>query len=136
MISYRDYFKSYLDVDSYIMHHKQSAPDDFPYITIDFVNANEIESTKLRDLGHQDVFITFGVHEDTLHEMNDLYVKVKEVLLYKNIPLLNSEGNQAGEFKIEEITNEVPIRGGDYERLSQHHRIYIDTRIGITHIKH
>lgn len=117
------------------MHHKQDAPEELPFISLKYVNSGTAESTKLSDLIVQDSYFTFGVHHRTLHEMNDLYGQVKLILLYKNIPLLDSSGEQIALFKVNEITGESPIMGGDYERLSDHHRIYIDTRIEIVSIK-
>lgn len=70
-----------------------------------------------------------------MHEQNDLYEKVKLILLYKNIPLLDSDGLEIAKFKIESITGESPTMGGDYERFSDHHRTYIDTRLKIISIK-
>lgn len=135
LISYKDYFERVLGVDAYIMHHKQEAPSNFPYITLDFVNANPQEETKLKDLVYQPHFFTFGVHSDTMHGLNDLYKQVKETLMYRNIPLLDSEGVNIGEFKIDRIMDETTLKGGDYERFSSHHRTYFDVTMRFTHVK-
>lgn len=57
------------------------------------------------------------------------------ILLYENIPLLDSNGEEIAKFKVDRITGQSPTMGGDYERLSDHHRTYIDTRINIVSIK-
>ena len=124
-----------LDVDVYIRHHKQDSPEELPYISLKYVNSNPTESTKMSDFISQNTYYTFGVHHRTLHGQNELYERLKTILLYENIPLLNSDGDKIAEFKIEQITGESPTMGGDYERLSDHHRTYIDTRLNIVSIK-
>lgn len=135
MTSYRKYFTETLGVYTQIMHHKQEAPKELPFISLEYVNSNPAESTKLSDMISQDSFYTFGVHHRSLHELNELYESVKIILLYRNIPLLDSEGNQIALFKVEKITGESPMMGGDYERFSDHHRTYIDARLSIVSIK-
>ena len=118
-----------------IKYHKQESPDKLPYITLEYVNTNPADSTKLSDLISQNSYYTVGVHHKSLHEQNDLFEEVMLILLYENIPLLDSNGNEIAKFKVEEITGISPTMGGDYERLSDHHRTYIDTRLNIVSIK-
>ncbi|MED4172562.1 hypothetical protein P4631_08955 [Halalkalibacterium halodurans] len=112
-----------------------SQPKSFPYLTIEFTVNTISQPTKLNDLMVETPRLTFGVHADNLNTLNDIYTKTRRILLYKNIPLLSASGEVIGIFKVEGIDNETNVIGGDYQQTSEHHRIYIDTRLSIQTVK-
>jgi hypothetical protein len=133
--SYRVYLSDELGIDVHWKHQKMSQPKSFPYITIEFTVNTISQPTKLNDLMVETPRLTFGVHADNLSTLNDIYTKTRRILLYENIPLLGTSGEVIGIFKVDGIDNETNVIGGDYQQTSEHHRIYIDTRLSIQTVK-
>ncbi|AMQ66683.1 hypothetical protein FDG96_gp24 [Bacillus phage Mgbh1] len=133
--SYRVYLSGELGIDVHWKHQKMSQPKVFPYITIEFTVNTISQPTKLNDLIVETPRLTFGIHADTLASLNDIYTKTRRILFYENIPLLSVDGDPIGKFKVEQIDNETNVIGGDYQQTSEHHRIYIDTRLSVKTVK-
>lgn len=84
----------------------------------------------------QDMTITLGLHHDNLRGLNTLYRDVKSYIMLNDIPLLDDAGEEIGKIQFDRVFNEQPIEGGDFQRETVHHRVYIDYRINIAHIKY
>lgn len=134
--SYRRALMTQFGVHTDVMYHGIELPTEFPRITLRFTDGGIEERTKLGDLSMQDMTITLGLHHDTLRGLNSLYRDVKSYIMLNEIPLLDDNGDEVGKIQFDNVFNEQQIEGGDFQRETVHHRVYIDYRINIAHIKY
>lgn len=136
IIGLRSYLEQVTGVTTIWKYKGYTLPDERPFITVDYVNSTYNESTKLKELVKQTIYINIGNYGADVISIAETQAKIMEVLQYHAIPLMNSEGEVIGSFSVDRVTgeNDYPF-GVDVEQESQSFRIFTDIAVELDHVK-
>lgn len=134
--SLRKYIEDEIDVTSLWRYPGFTAPSDYDYVAIQFVNNVFTGETKGDELINERVFFNLANFASDVVSLDKRQAKINEILMYHTIPILNYDGVDIGEFNVTGINGTRTITDGtEIESESTKIRSYTDFYVDVNHIK-